>query len=149
MENVRQLLYEYNPRTSLYIGNQIMSRRALEDLVEKVFPKRRKACGLSESSVDEMTGISFTLQLSQRRSQQGRLLWSLPWSQVRVVDARDLLSSCMLCLLETFSGSAKSFNLNFRSMPRRISDSCRRLRRNQQSEIFIRKLRRDHSERAF
>ena len=55
MENIRYLLHHYDPKKSLFVGDHIMSKQALKDMAEKVFPRRKRTCDFTATTVDSMT----------------------------------------------------------------------------------------------
>ena len=62
MENIRFLLHQYDPKKSLFVGEHIMSKKALKDMTEKVFPLRKNSCDSTAISVGDMTSkIYFSL----------------------------------------------------------------------------------------
>lgn len=56
MENTRRFLYQYDPDESLLIGKNILSKKALSELVEKVFISGSEACNKSAESVNSLAG---------------------------------------------------------------------------------------------
>lgn len=71
MENVRELLHQYNPNIQFFIGNHVISRKSVKNLVEKIFNNQKKPNNPKDSSIESILGkfqkfIKITLRESSR-----------------------------------------------------------------------------------
>lgn len=56
MENVRSMLYQYEPKSSFYFADKILSKKALNDVVERIFSNDTGTCNKTAETVDLVTG---------------------------------------------------------------------------------------------